>query len=628
MRSDHGAAEGGGLRPRVSFGRRHASPSQTIMSVILWAGTVFLLWSFIWSFFARNVRLRSSNDCSPCSEGFEPLVPSKCPTLCVAKSLKEEFKEKCLGQPPDWSFEDSAFPNPRRGSTDTEIVDHVWNARLGPGNETAVSTRDLRAIVRVRVGGSSDSTDKTLIQLLASPLLLPIFLPTLIVVASLWYFALQRVALCSIWVTAVVFIGSLIFGFWLTNNWVLLVLAALVVVYSFSIRDTVRKGANCLQTGLSALAETQASFATVALTAMMLVAYTGVLFGMLVFSAQIFVVTSHPGLCIIEPASYGYLSLFVVFFILSANYFAMVCSFAIAHAMACWYFHQDDPAAPDVPILYGLKRALLSRNGVGVCGQAAMVMTFTDYMKRRVKQPWCFCVDPVWCFLAVAYIVFHQCLESLRSFTLVAVAIHGGPFFQTSAKAAETLGARRTARFAFVDTSIGWILDLQVQALATVLGIAAWATIDNAEGLGIFRAIVDVTSASGHISAWVASWCVVLFVLLNLWVAKRPLLTIAVVMTIYFLFGQYMTKFVFVNSAMAALILGSIGSLVLHQFRIAAAGALSAMLYCWTLEEAVGGAEGAPGALRGRRQVVAMWEQTRAMASAPPEEIFEEGERT
>eukprot|EP00929_Paragymnodinium_shiwhaense_P081907 TRINITY_DN4296_c0_g2_i2.p1 TRINITY_DN4296_c0_g2~~TRINITY_DN4296_c0_g2_i2.p1 ORF type:complete len:324 (-),score=47.02 TRINITY_DN4296_c0_g2_i2:125-1096(-) len=301
----------------------------------------------------------------------------------------------------------------------------------------------------------------------------------------------------------------------------------------------------------------------------------------------------------------------MILFMLCSTYFTMALSFSIAYAMGCWYFHQGDPTVPAAPVGAGLKLALLSRNGAGVCTQAAVVMTGVDYMHKKVFKNKCPCLDPLWCFMAALYACFGQCLRTLTSYALFAVALDGGGFCETSQKALSLLGAERTARFAIIDTSLGWLLRLQAQALSTAMCIVCWAIVDSVEGLGIFDSIITGTkSAYSDLSPQAAQWFVVLIVALFYWFMRRPLFTVAFVLILYTFFGGWLGAFV--SSACAALLVGSIASLVLHQFAEAAVSALGGLLYCWVLDEALGGGQGVAAC---REQVASLYQESSHFAA-------------
>mmetsp|Transcript_43114 Transcript_43114/g.134062 ORF Transcript_43114/g.134062 Transcript_43114/m.134062 type:complete len:324 (-) Transcript_43114:34-1005(-) len=300
----------------------------------------------------------------------------------------------------------------------------------------------------------------------------------------------------------------------------------------------------------------------------------------------------------------------------------MVSGYSVAFAVGCWYFHQSDPAAPEAPMVAGMKQALASPNGTGVCAQAASVMTVVDYMEKKVKGSTCPCLDPMWCLMSCVYTCFREMLEALCSFALVAVALDGGPLLETSRRAAATLGAERSAKFLVIDASLSWILQLQARALSTVVGLLAWVAIDDSQELGFFSFLARHTRDS---TAEQGQWIVVLVVFVFYWLAGRPLCSASVVILIYIYLGDALISWPTTNCIMAALLVGSIASLVMHQFAETVSMALVSMLYCLSLEEATGGPNGGSQA-RCRRTVIALWEGSSALvtpgtppASAPQE---------
>jgi len=234
----------------------------------------------------------------------------------------------------------------------------------------------------------------------------------------------------------------------------------------------------------------------------------------------------------------------------------------------------------------GLKMALLSPNGTGVCAQAGTVMSIVDYVEKQQKNV-CNYGNPVFCFFTCVYLVFRQMLESLCSFSVVAVGVHGGAFIATSKRAKQTLGAERAGRFLVIDSNLTWLLRLQAHTLSTVIGILALVAVDATEELGIFKSIISGVSKAGETDPLFAQWLVVLVVVVFFFILQRPLITLSAVICLYIFRGKQQ-KDTMLNAGLAALIVGSTCSLIFHQFAEAAKGSLDALVYCYSLDEASG----------------------------------------
>merc|ERR1712086_268249 len=114
------------------------------------------------------------------------------------------------------------------------------------------------------------------------------------------------------------------------------------------------------------------------------------------------------------------------------------------------------------------------------------------------------------------------------------------------------------------------------------------ALIDHVEQLGIFETIGQGVPGEGDGNG---NGNVLMFGMVGAFftLMRRPLLTLAatILISIYsqgLLVGGAARH---VNCIMASLIVGSIGSLTFHQFAQAASESLTAMLYCWSLDEAL-----------------------------------------
>lgn len=181
-------------------------------------------------------------------------------------------------------------------------------------------------------------------------------------------------------------------------------------------------------------------------------------------------------------------------------------------------------------------------------------------------------------------------------FAVCAVAIAGGPFIATSQKAVEKIGAEKAARFLVIDTTLAWLLRLQAHALATAFGMFAYYWIDVQNDLGIFAGIMRATTGGDADSG---QYVILGVIIVFYGCFRRPLVTITVVMLINIYAGDAInslnngspagaTFVTQVNAFLAAMLIGGIGSLTLHQFGEAAKAALDSLLYCWSLDEACG----------------------------------------
>lgn len=603
--------QGSSISPRVNFGDRHASLPQQALSMVIWGGTVLLAIATVWSYSARNVILKTASDCIHCPAGYHTVGPASCPRMCVSGSLQLAIEQTCVHPP--------------------ILAAMAVQGEDPTGLEDTAQFRRLKAEVFAGLGASAGGP-KTMMQLLATPVVLPTFLPLILVVAVAWYAVLHRAAKLSIYGTVALFECGLLYGFILTQNWVMLVIMAAVAVGVAWRKQELDQGAKCLEAALTALSESPHSLLVISANACLQLLYTAMLVAFLVFCSQVFVVRKNAETedCDLEPLAIQFSSVFTVLFLLTSNFFNMVGGFTVAYTIGCWYFHQSDPAAPPVPMVAGLKLALTSQNGTGVCTQAAVVMTLIDYMEQKMKKTKCPCMDPLWCFVTCMYTFFKQMLESLCTFALVAVALDGGPLVETSRKAVATLGEARTARFAVVDASLTWLLRVQAHALSTIVSLLAWAAIDATQDIGFFSSLIrDATDAERE-SAQSGQWMVVLVIFFFYSLSQRPLSAVAGVILYNIFIGDFFLSVMpanwvlckLVSAVPAAILVGGIASIVFHMFAETAGMSLVSMLYCWSLEEATCGPQGLPNGRRCRRTVAALWEDSSAMlvASAPAPE--------
>lgn len=591
----HAQGQGDQLSAKVNFQPRTASIAQTLMAVLVWGGTVGLVIVLIWSSMNMNVKLRPSGTCIPCEPGFNAVGKADCPNMCISQGLlAKKLAKGCLGIP---TAELAAAPiGPMTEWTQslvatahaTALEEHQSGDSLAPAPILVrrLTQESLEAAVYRRLGDSVQN--KSMMQLLASPYFLPALLPLLLAVATLWFALLRTAPHCAMWTTIGLFLIVLLYAYYLTQNWMMLVVAGAFAAWMGVNAANVNAGCSCLQGGLRALSESPKSLVVIVATTFVMLMYTALLIGTLVLNSQILAVVQDPDteICHLMPASAQFSTVFVIMFLLISNFFTMAGTYSVSFAIGCWYFHRGDSQVPETPMATGLKMALFSRNGTGVCAQAGVVMTVVDYIESKTKESKCPCMDPMWCLMAALYCTMKQCLDSLCTFAVVAVALEGGPFCATSQLAKNTIGFERSARFLVINTSLGWLLELQAHALSTGFGILSLVAIDAIEGLGIFSSIINGASRAGEVDPASAQWIIVSVIVMFFWLMRRPLLTITTVILIYIYAGNLIT-WTIVNAILAALLVGCVGALTFHQFAQAATSSLSAMLYCWSLDQAL-----------------------------------------
>lgn len=548
------------LRAEVKFSNREpASTMQKVLSLFFAIAVVAIPCMLIAAMSLVNVELKG--DCSPCSSGFISTDPlSSCTPLCIGTKLAADL------------------------------------ASCSASKE--VTGRQLAAT----------DYQKGIFALMGSPAVFSYFI-VMLLGASLWLLALRVAAKCMVWSTIVISMGVAGYAYYLTHNWMFLVGIVLIGGGAAYKKELIGKGCESMTAALEALAETRHAFLVLVAIQVLALCLAASIIGIISFASRIWAVDSQ---CQLHVISMSFQTPLAFLFFIVFNFFNMVACYAISYAIGCWYFHSDDPAVPFAPILSGTHLALLTPNGVGVCVQASLVMSLVDYLQNKTKasKSWKACCDPTFCLAFLLMACFRQCLQSLTKFAVVAVALVGGGFCETSHKAMDTLGSERTANFVIIDGVISSVLRSMATAFSVVLAISCWATIDAVEGLGIFAAIINGTEQIGGIDPKMAQYLVVAIILAFVYFVRKPFFTIAII----FIVNSYATiQNTIAASAMAALIMGSVASLVFHYFAECVIGAQCAMFYCYSLESALHGDAGVPGAARRRAKVGSMWAQQQAL---------------
>lgn len=551
----------GALVAGVKFANREpASTTQKLLAVVFSLVVLAIPVMLIAAAASANVELRALGDTSPCSSSFVGYPSDQEPVICISKSLMSSLSQ-CQQQ------------------------------------QEAITGRRLE---------DSFDNQKGIFALLASPAVFVYFI--MILVASIaWLLALRMAASFMIWGTVLISIAVCGYAYYLTSNWMFLVGIGIIALLSFTKKDAINKGCVSVATALEATAETKYSLITLVVIEVVALALSVMIIGIISVSSRIYVVDAQ---CQLHMASLSFQGPLAFIFFLVFNFFNMAACYSLSFAIGCWYFHSTDAAAPAMPIVAGAQQAFFSMNGIGVCVQASVVMSIVDYLQNKTKasKSWKACCDPTWCLAMLLVSCFRQCLESLSKFAVVAVALAGGSFCETSRKAMATLGAQRTADFVIIDGVISSVLHLMATAFATVFAIAAWATVDSVENLGIFNAIVSGTEDVGNINPKAAQWIVVFIILCFIYFIQRPFFTMAIILIVNSYFPIENTL---AASALAALIVGSVASLVFHYFADCVIGAQCAMFYCWSLDSVCNGESETPG--RNRKKVADMWAQQQAL---------------
>jgi hypothetical protein len=585
------AAPIGQLKPRVNFGDRHPSLSQTSFAVLVWGLTIGLIGATIYSMTAVNVKFISL-EAKKCPEGW--VGPDASGLMCYTKSLQESWT-KCNAEP-----RPSRSPSPSRG------YDNDDNYVATDGNSTGpADIVEVRRLMPINFAKSEDDKGgKSMFQIMASPYCLPILLPALFLGAIGWFVLLRFAARCAVWSTVGVFLLCCGLGMFLTDmrGWPIAVVGVATLAYMIYIREQINQGCQCLEGGLKALSEMNLSVPIVMAVAVILLIYVALFVAFLSNASFVATVTYDSGLRRCAPKfmveTVAPVMQFVFFFFTNWTY--MLLNFIISFAIGCWYFHCGDPEAPSMPMVEGFRRALFSRNGNGVCGQAGIVMAIVEWMEKEMKAlqrcPILFC-NPIMCIFYCLMTCFKQCLESLATFAVVAVALEGGPFCETARKATHTLGVDRVARFLVIDATLGWILKMQAVLIATAFGFLCFFVMDKGEELGIFAGIGEAVSVAKENSKGVSGAQAVVWMLTAMIVfmgkaMKKPLSTIIFVVILQIVMNSLGSDLeadtkTGINAVLAALFIGAVGSLLLMLFAEAGSAALTAMTYCWCLDEAL-----------------------------------------
>jgi len=411
-------------------------------------------------------------------------------------------------------------------------------------------------------------------------------IPLAVALCVIWLLTLTRAAGCVVWMTFAVNLVVLGYGAILTQNWMLAVGAAVLVLLAVVGRDKIALAIGSMQVAAGALKETPSIFLVCGLFQMCWVGYGIMFFYTLSQVGRVMTFDQNCNLTILGLSARFFVNVCSFLFLLT-TFFIRNCILCVcALGMGCWYFPESAPDDDSVPAAVGAKLAVTTSSGS--VALASLIMAFVEFTRRQTENS-CWWLDPLACFVRMLWCCVESLVEGLTRFSLIAHVFHGDPLCYVSNVTIDLL-SRHLPGLLVTSIVADKVLNQLSMLFATSFGLATWFIIDRSENGQFFDWIATEV---GHSSSWeevqASSWLVFCLVVLMLFFARRPLLTIVAVCVIQ---GNFAITTDWLNIFSIAIFMAAVVAVIFQAFAKIIEYSTDAISYCYALE-----AEG------GKRQV-------------------------
>ncbi|KAF4673385.1 hypothetical protein FOL47_010631 [Perkinsus chesapeaki] len=311
--------------------------------------------------------------------------------------------------------------------------------------------------------------------------------PAMVVIALLWLLASEYLPRALVWSTlgsSVVFLIAL-WALWTfeygINNWMLLVVAGIVVILSAVFYKSINRAAKVMSVAASGLRSTPSIIVVCLLLKGIFVGYVILWIFFMVRSAQTKELNSSdcslrssPG---IGFARFLFGLLFWIFTYVFLNMKTVVC----AAGIGAWYFPNGD-GEPTVPALKGLQWAFTSSSGAVMF--AATIVGVTRFILNRIGNA-CHCLPwfltPLGCLWKCFTCCCLSILEAFSKFAIIGQVFAGGSFCGAGRRSFLLIKDRLGK--AFITDGVGHTVVSAITYLFPFsLGVASWLWLDAAQG--------------------------------------------------------------------------------------------------------------------------------------------------
>mmetsp|Transcript_83163 Transcript_83163/g.165061 ORF Transcript_83163/g.165061 Transcript_83163/m.165061 type:complete len:623 (-) Transcript_83163:22-1890(-) len=342
-----------------------------------------------------------------------------------------------------------------------------------------------------------------------------------------WFMLLAKFASAMLWGMLAINVAMMCYMFYLTSNWMLLIIAAVVIVLAYL-------GRTQIEVAITAMGLASAGLQAAPWTFVVSFAFQmGWLVYAIAFSmASSFVQRSQavgPD-CKLGPSWVASFWMIVcpIFFIFTTLFFKNCILSVVAMSIGCWYFPEETVDVKEEtcgsPALYGGKLALTTSSG-SVFG-ASLIMGVVEVVKRHAEHP-CWWMDPLACFLKALACALQGTIGGLTRFALIAQLFHGDDLCHMGQIQQELLSRHLPSAVA-TGFLANVIMNQIAMGLSTSFGFLVWFVLDMREGLGVFQSITTfVVQNADTKENFRNSQLVVVFLTWSMYLgARRPIVTL------------------------------------------------------------------------------------------------------
>mmetsp|Transcript_100868 Transcript_100868/g.262958 ORF Transcript_100868/g.262958 Transcript_100868/m.262958 type:complete len:615 (-) Transcript_100868:200-2044(-) len=397
----------------------------------------------------------------------------------------------------------------------------------------------------------------------------------ILLLCTVWLALLRVAAAVVIWGTLALNAAAFVYFYYLTQNWMLLVVVAIHAVLCVVRRDAVQMAISATQLSSKALSQTPS-------IVMVCLALKGVwvIYGLIFMYGMTQMMKNQdidPDSCNLTLAFPGMMltKIGTFCFVYTTFFFQNAALAACATGVGAWYFPAAVAAAPAAgnPAVVGATLAFTRSSGA--VSVASLIMALVEMAKRYQRKT--FKCNPIRCLIAMIWCWVQSIVEALSRFSLVAHMFHGGSLTEAAYKTTDIL-KRRLSQAVIADSIVHKEMTQISMLLGTAMGFAVWAYLDKEENLGVFAAI-------GHgahdIGGKGEQYMIIALILVMLFFVRNPLFTIVVVILIN---ANFSITDKTVNSFSISIFFASISAIIFTYFAHVIACSCDVICYSFAIE--------------------------------------------
>jgi len=260
-------------------------------------------------------------------------------------------------------------------------------------------------------------------------------------------------------------------------------------------------------------------------------------------------------------------------------FFDMALALVTAVGIGGYYFHRDDPSAPQYPAFTALGWAFTGSSGA--VAESSMIVTLLRWAQQYLDfsngYAWCCVCNPFWCILKVFWCFFASALETLSRFLIIMHGFHGGDFSTNDPRRPSKDVLQKHLGTGFVNGVVGqYVLSFSASLLAAVIGIGTHCWLDAAEHIHMFSTYPQLFKFVPIIYLWLADT-----------IYKFGLATLVIVT----MFWEGLSRAAMpkeVSCVLAGLFITFLSKIVFQWFVDVVFHATDGLLYCYVVDQMSG----------------------------------------